>query len=123
MWPSSPDRCRFVVLAYSPSLTETIELPCLVVLRLQSSGQLHGQIELLSSPNWDSLPKQIQKYLLELADDWRSTPPGETEDLMMRLERLSFGPIRACKTEQCNRADLESAIREIGIAGPWTKLG
>jgi hypothetical protein len=121
-WLPPQTLCRFVVLAYSRSLTHTVEFPCLVAIRHDSpSDELHGQIEVLRSADWGPVPKEIQKYLLDLADDWRQTPFEETEALVQRLELLSIGVLRACKSGQCNRADLESAIREVGIA-QWIAL-
>ena len=119
----SQERCRYVVLAYSKSPEDAVVVSCLVVLRHESPVRLFGQIEVLRSADWDSFPKEISNYLLELADDWRRTPHGETEALIERLGFLSIGSLRACKTGQCNRAEVESAIREAGIVETWKVLG
>jgi hypothetical protein len=120
--PAPRDVCRFVVLAYLRLVTDAVGSPCLLILRRITPESFCGQVEIFRSADWNSIPTEMQEYLSALADDWRRTPVAETEELMLRLEHLSIWPLRVCKTGECNRADLESAVKDCGPAGSWKAL-
>jgi hypothetical protein len=112
----SEKHCRFVVLAYSPSVMQPTGSPCVLVVSFPRK-----QIEVFRSSAWDALPDEIRQYLSALAHDWVHAPVHETGDLMRRLEELSVPPLRMCKTGESNWKDIQSFLKEFG-AGPWKRM-